>query len=202
MGTSFPNQPRTPSASPPPEETALPPIPQSNGNRLPARRSSFSFLRRSKSGENQSKRSVSGAKLTKKQHNAQQQEIERQQRESAAATQYPPRLPQLALPPKLPTGDDSRPDSVAIISNRAGGYSAGGYSARGQMDSNPSGIPNNIPIPPIPQSPRERRQDGGDPHARNESMTHRGRYSYAPSMISTINSPRRVRRRKDPTPFK
>lgn len=33
-------------------------------------------------------------------------------------------------------------------------------------------------------------------------MTHRGRYSYASSAISTINSPRRVRRRKDPTPFK
>jgi len=32
-------------------------------------------------------------------------------------------------------------------------------------------------------------------------MAHRGRYSYASSAISTINSPRRVRRRKDPTPF-
>ncbi|EMR72078.1 putative septin aspe protein [Eutypa lata UCREL1] len=32
-------------------------------------------------------------------------------------------------------------------------------------------------------------------------MTHRGRYSYASSAISTINSPRKVRRRKDPTPF-
>lgn len=41
-----------------------------------------------------------------------------------------------------------------------------------------------------------------DPYARTESMTHRGRYSYASSAVSTINSPRRVRRRKDPTPFK
>lgn len=41
-----------------------------------------------------------------------------------------------------------------------------------------------------------------DPYARTESMTHRGRYSYASSAISTLNSPRRVRRRKDPTPFK
>ncbi|KAJ5885048.1 hypothetical protein N7495_009558 [Penicillium taxi] len=40
-----------------------------------------------------------------------------------------------------------------------------------------------------------------DPYARNESMTHRGRYSYASSAISTVNSPRRVRRRKDPTPY-
>lgn len=33
------------------------------------------------------------------------------------------------------------------------------------------------------------------------SMTNRGRYSFA-SAGSTVNSPRRVRRRKDPTPFK
>jgi septin family protein len=32
-------------------------------------------------------------------------------------------------------------------------------------------------------------------------MTHRGRFSYASSAVSSINSPRRVRRRKDPTPF-
>ena len=32
-------------------------------------------------------------------------------------------------------------------------------------------------------------------------MTTGGRYSYATSIVSTINSPRRVRRRKDPTPY-
>ncbi|KXL45578.1 hypothetical protein M433DRAFT_50061, partial [Acidomyces richmondensis BFW] len=37
---------------------------------------------------------------------------------------------------------------------------------------------------------------------RTESMTHRGRYSYASSTVNVnVNSPRRVRRRKDPTPF-
>lgn len=42
-----------------------------------------------------------------------------------------------------------------------------------------------------------------DPYAKEGSMAHRGRYSYAGSATSsTINSPRRVRRRKDPTPFK
>ncbi|KAI9709372.1 MAG: hypothetical protein M1812_007708 [Candelaria pacifica] len=201
MVASFPNQPRTPSASPPPENKALPQIPESNDNRLPRRKSSFSFLRRSKSGENHAKRSVSGAKLTKKQQAITQQHIERQQRESASVSQSPPTLPQLALPPTLRAGDESRPDSVAIVSNQAGGYNQRSYFARGPMDLNSSYIPNNIPIPPIPQSPPDRKQDGGDSHARTESMTHRGRYSYASSMISTINSPRRVRRRKDPTPF-
>lgn len=42
-----------------------------------------------------------------------------------------------------------------------------------------------------------------DPYAKEGSMAHRGRYSYASSAVSsTMNSPRRVRRRKDPTPFK
>lgn len=41
-----------------------------------------------------------------------------------------------------------------------------------------------------------------DPYANVGSMTNRGRYSYASTTAtSTVNSPRRVRRRKDPTPF-
>lgn len=55
---------------------------------------------------------------------------------------------------------------------------------------------NKVPVPPIPNG-------GFDPYARSESMTNRGRYSYASSSaMSTINNPRRIRRRKDPTPFK
>jgi hypothetical protein len=62
-----------------------------------------------------------------------------------------------------------------------------------------------VPVPPMPSSPSQQKNgEYVDPYARTESMTHRGRYSYASSAISTsgINSPRRVRRRKDPTPFK
>jgi hypothetical protein len=54
----------------------------------------------------------------------------------------------------------------------------------------------------VPPTNGSRKGDWVDPYARTESMTHRGRYSYASSAVSTINSPRRVRRRKDPTPFK
>lgn len=50
-----------------------------------------------------------------------------------------------------------------------------------------------VPVPPVPAI---------DPYARTESMTHRGRYSYASSAVSSVNSPRRLRRRKDPTPYK
>ncbi|KAL1988707.1 hypothetical protein VTN96DRAFT_8407 [Rasamsonia emersonii] len=49
-----------------------------------------------------------------------------------------------------------------------------------------------VPVPPVPAI---------DPYARTESMTHRGRYSYASSAVSSVNSPRRLRRRKDPTPY-
>ena len=66
-------------------------------------------------------------------------------------------------------------------------------SERVQLE--PHAISADIPMPPVPNQPF-------DPYARTESMAHRGRYSYASSAVSTINSPRRVRRRKDPTPFK
>lgn len=41
-----------------------------------------------------------------------------------------------------------------------------------------------------------------DPYAQVGSMANRGRFSVASSHMSTVNSPRRVRRRRDPTPFK
>lgn len=50
-------------------------------------------------------------------------------------------------------------------------------------------------VPPLPDNVV-------DPQATTESMTHRSRYSYAHSTTSTVNSPRRMRRRKDPTPYK
>jgi hypothetical protein len=62
------------------------------------------------------------------------------------------------------------------------------------------------PVPPIPRVAEKK--EVVDPYARTESMTHResttvpprgekltdagGRYSYAPSTVSTLNSPRRV----------
>lgn len=57
------------------------------------------------------------------------------------------------------------------------------------------GVQGAPPVPPLPDNVV-------DPYARTESMTHRPRYSYAHSTSSTVNSPRRLRRRKDPTPYK
>ncbi|KAI1079669.1 hypothetical protein F5B20DRAFT_160289 [Whalleya microplaca] len=153
----------------------------------PPRRSSFGMLlRRSKSGDL--------GKGGRKHH------LKDQQRESVPKS--PPRLPALyngAQPPAplQSFGGDTRPDSVAIVSGRAD-HSFHHYPPRASIDPGRPSMSSSIANPPVPPVP-----NGGwvDPYARTESMTHRGRYSYASSAVSTINSPRRVRRRKDPTPF-
>lgn len=132
--------------------------------------------------------------MSKKQKALAQEELLRQQREAAMLPKQPPRLPSHSPLPQINTfgGEDARPDSLAIVSNKVGNFSRPSV----EYKMAPGG---RVPIPPIPGSSPP---DGDyDPYARTESMTHRGRYSYASSAISTLNSPRRVRRRKDPTPF-
>lgn len=149
----------------------------------PPRRSSLGMLlRRSKSSE---------LKANKKAQK--DQELERQRQ---AVSRTPPKIPdfyrageQLPLSNSIPS--DLRTEAGSVFSED---QYHGNYSARPSMEPSQS-VVHAVPIPPIPNG-------GFDPYARTESMTHRGRYSYASSAISTINSPRRVRRRKDPTPFK
>jgi len=180
-------RPRTPSGSSPPDKLAA--IPEAGKSHPPRRSSLGLLLRRSKSGE---------LKLSKKQQAARDQELDRQRREAAAVSKSPPRLPDLyngQKPTTLPFGGEDRPDSVAIMSGKAG------YGRSSMEPGRSSAATAKVPIPPIPSN-GTRTSDWVDPYARTESMTHRGRYSYASSAVSTINSPRRVRRRKDPTPFK
>ncbi|KAJ4286073.1 hypothetical protein N0V90_013422 [Kalmusia sp. IMI 367209] len=200
----------TPTKSPPiaengsPESTALPKLSQSNGDAQSGpRRSSFNFLRRKSSSETRGgNRSASGGKMSKKQKALAQEEALRRQREAAMLPKQPPRLPNHSPLPQIDHfgGEDARPDSIAIVSNRAGNYSQN--FSRPSMDQKmPPSSNINVPVPPMPgTSPSYMDYD---PYPRTESMTHRGRYSYASSAVSTIgvNSPRRVRRRKDPTPF-
>lgn len=202
MASSTPIRSLHPPPDASPESTALPQIQhqQSNGDAQSAvRRSSFNFLRRKSSSETRSgHRSVSGGKMSKKQKALAQEEALRRQREAAMLPKQPPRLPSHSPLPIIENfgGEEPRPDSIAIVSNRAGGY--------GQNFSRPSAeysmTSTGGPAPPLPgTSPSYMDYD---PYPRTESMTHRGRYSYASSAISSVNSPRRVRRRKDPTPFK
>jgi hypothetical protein len=102
----------------------------------------------------------------------------RRQRDSYAPKSAP-RLPDLSPAPELETfGGEERDRMADPMPPRP----QSGFAASPSMTSS---ITNVI-----------------DPYARTESMTHRGRYSYASSAVSTVNSPRRVRRRKDPTSYK
>ncbi len=180
------SRPRTPSASQPSQSDKLA---AGKEKEHPTRRSSLGLLlRRSKSTEFKPG--------SKKAHAAALEELERKRRE--AIPKSPPRLPDLYnghKPDQLPFGGPDRPDSVAIVSNQTGRYANQGLPRS-------STAPGMVPMPPMPSNNGGRNGDWVDPYARTESMTHRGRYSYASSAVSTINSPRRVRRRKDPTPFK
>ena len=170
------------------------------------RKGSFSFLRRSKSRE----RSVSGSstptrKLSKKDRSrVRQQEMMQEQIPSP-----PPRIPIIPHPPDLQGfgGEDTRPDSVAIMSNRAGGSFKYRLAHKSSQETLGSDMYRGMPVPPVPPIPSilgiaTTPKSYVDAFPRTESMVNRGRHSYASSAISTINSPRKIRRRKDPTPFK
>ncbi|KAF2003818.1 septin [Amniculicola lignicola CBS 123094] len=133
----------------------------------------------------------------KKQQALAAEEALRKQREAAMLPKTAPRLPSHSPLPTIDNfGGEDRPDSVAIISNRAGAY--------GPNFSRPSVEYHTAPKSggPMPTQPgNSPSYMDYDPYPRAESMTNRGRYSYASSAISSVNSPRRVRRRKDPTPF-
>lgn len=132
------------------------------------------------------------------------------------------------LPAGIASFDDSRPDSVAIfehaytISNSpsqrqhqqqqrpAANFSRPQAMAPTPASNNSSSSPGYAtrsgPSSSPPYRPGISTGSGEyvvDPYEdRTHSITNRGRFSYASSHVNAVNSPRRVRRRKDPTPFK
>lgn len=138
-------------------------------------------------------RSTSRGKLTKRQ--TKDVELEKE-RDANAIPLQPPRIPDLPRAAQLQTfgGENVRLEKYAATADQMS--ARGRVLPNGSMDMTKSNIP---PIPPMPGN-----KNGGyvDLYARTESITSRGRYSFASSSVSSINSPRRVRRRKDPTPFK
>ena len=170
------------------------------------RKGSFSFLRRSKSRERSTSRSTTPArKLSKKDRSkVRQQDMMQEQMPSP-----PPRIPIIPHPPDLQGfgGEDTRADSFASMSNRAGGSFRDRLAQKHSQETLGSDMYRGMPVPPVPPIPpipgtATAPKSYVDAFPRTESLVHRGRYSYASSAISTINSPRRIRRRKDPTPFK
>lgn len=216
LSTTPPQPPTVGKDSPSPE--TLPQLPRKDGHLvqppLPPRRTSFNFLRRSKSGELAADRdyTVSGpSKLSKKGKGKQQEDMSRQQPEAEAVPlprpqQPPPRLPNPSPLPQIATfgGESPRPASVAILPDDYDRFLRNLSSSRYAMSSPIASPPTRVPISPAPRSsPGYTNGEYVNSHARTESMTHRSRYSYALSpAVSNVDSPRRVRRRKDPTPFK
>lgn len=193
------SRPRTPPSgtSPPLASERYRGRPEVGKDQPAPRRSSLGLLlRRTKSGNLSSKE-------RKQQTLAKEQELERQQQEAAAIPKSPPRLPDLAASTQIPSfgGEDPRPDTTATWNGSNRGQTGQGRSSS-SMDHQARSytMPSSVPVPPVPSASRY--GEYVDPYARTESMTNRGRYSYASSAVSTVNSPRRVRRRKDPTPFK
>ena len=208
LRSTTPQQRRTVSGSLSPQEDSYQTVTEPNNgvNGSLRRKGSFSFLRRSKSRE----RSISGSstparKLSKKDRSrVRQQEMMQEQIPSP-----PPRIPVIPHPPDLQGfgGEDTRKDSVAIMSNRAGGSFKYRLAQKSSQETLGSDMYRGMPVPPVPPIPpipgtTITPKSYVDTFARTESLVHRGRYSYASSAISTINSPRKIRRRKDPTPFK
>lgn len=139
--------------------------------------------------------------MSKKQKALAQEEALRRQREAAMLPKQPPRLPSHSALPQMETfgGEGARPDSVAIVSNKVGNYNHN-FSRPSVENYRVAQNPHLSAAVPMPGSSPSYMDY--DPYPRTESMTHRGRMSYASSQHSAVNSPRRVRRRKDPTPFK
>jgi hypothetical protein len=198
-----------PSASLDLPATHTPPQSTTDFQQAASRRSSFSFLRhKSTSGDRSGQRTLSASKMSRKQKALAQEEALRKQKEAAMLPKEPPRLPSHAPLPRIANfGGEGRPDSVAIISNKVGNFSHNFSKPSFDQHRQPPAhaittttTTANIPVMPPPPSSTQSFMDV-DPYARTESMTHRGRYSYA-SQVSTTTTPRRVRRRKDPTPFK
>ncbi|KAF2397355.1 hypothetical protein EJ06DRAFT_145744 [Trichodelitschia bisporula] len=174
--------------------TTTPPSTVSNNDR----RTSFNFLRRQKSTEG-----PPGAARNK------MHKIGRKGSSGAPVPQNP-NIPR--VPPQLPQLDQS---SFNDAQGQYFGHSSPAHFQNQQQYGGASPQGQGYGAPYSPQqyasaqhhqsmSPGQPGKNGEyEPFARTESMTHRGRYSYASSAISAtgINSPRRVRRRKDPTPF-
>lgn len=168
------------------EKLEFPPsIPASSGERRP----SFSFLRRQKSQEPGAKQP---AVLQKKQK---PQPLPEPYHMQQAVPDFAPQIPSHNPLPILNSfGGEDNSSSISDPQSFAG-YHAMPY---------PPSIPSSPPAMHHSMRSSSSNLRNEDPYAKTESMTHRGRYSYASTVFSTtgVNSPRRVRKRKDPQAFK
>jgi len=196
----------------------------------PVHRSTSIFRSRSRSksregGSNMLRRSSKA----RQQQQQQKDELERRERQAQMLPKQPPQLPSHGPLPGMPTfgGENVRPDSFAIFNNAyhrnapqstnvrtaAPAQSAANFSRPGNVSmssahrdnsSSPAYALRGASASASPPPAAVAAKNGDDLTERTASMTNRGRYDYTANSAQAghVNSPRRMRRRKDPTPFK
>lgn len=155
-----------------------------------------------------------GRTMLRKSSKLKAQEQERLEQERLArANAPPPRLPTQQPLPGIATfgGDDANHNNPNFNSGRsANNFSRPGQNPYGSTTNGNSNMPHNMqnyssssPAYAVRGGSSPPGKSSGEYVERHESMTNRGRYSYASSTVGVnVSSPRRIRRRKDPTPFK
>lgn len=159
------------------------------------RRGSFGFLSRSKSRTHEIPvvTSADGHTILRKpkvRDEAMRLELARE----AHRQRPPPVLPSPSSLPTIDPFDGSRPASIALTSNKASNFSRPQANGAGLQSAN--SMPAFYANGPDRLS-SEYGDHPGTPNSLNSRFT-----TMTASTIGNINSPRRIRRRKDPTPFK
>lgn len=175
------------------------PAPQSN-------RVTESGRNRSLSGSR--KISIEGRTMLRKVSRMKKGEDEKSEQERKARLNEP--APSLPLHNPLPGIDSFGGENANTTSNSASkvtNFSRPGVAMPSSNINSSSSPAYAIPPSQTSFSPDSRSRSNGEyvteSISRTESMTNRGRSSYASSTVGgNMSSPRRIRRRKDPTPFK
>lgn len=204
------------------EPSSPPPIPQPKT--LFAQAQQEAALRKSPSTGSNMLRKVSRSAARK------EAAAEEDRKRKEAASRPPPHLP--SLPSLTPFSEDQRPDSVAIFnqayttsnspptihsrptnnfsrpnnmapSSSITSSSSPAYTSRGGGVVGSSSPPD-VQAKLVNGAPSSGEYVAIDPYNRTDSIANRARFSYASSAtnVNSYNSPRRIRRKKDPTPFK
>lgn len=152
------------------------------------------------------KTSTDGRLMLRKSSKLKAQEAERLEQERIARQrQPPPRLPSHNPLPGIDSfgGDEARHSNNANTTNFSRPGTMPSSNSNYNSSSSPAYAVRGGPASPAASKTNGEYVGGSSVVERHESMTHRGRYSYASSTVPVnMSSPRRIRRRKDPTPFK
>ena len=190
----------------------IPPVPNVASTRIGQAHLAAAAASQNGRSSTSSNRKISGegrSMLRKSSKMKAAQERERLEQERLAReTAPPPRLPSHHPLPGIASFGGDENNNPYTSNPAAANFSRPGYNNNMPSSTNynnSSSSPAYAIRGVTPGSPPAKTNGEyvNSPVDRHESMTHRGRYSYASSTVGVnTNSPRRIRRRKDPTPFK